>query len=247
MRLYGSTLSGAPTKIVWIAAEGQPVRLGDLLLRFDASRLQQELEAERASLGQAEAELVRAQQDARLEVLRGRVEMDAARQQIANAEGNVANQLEGHGQVTALEAETAASPGASGRAQTRSAPSRLRHARIRPGWRGSARFGRDARDRRRRPGAIRLAAARGAIIGRQGSGAARVKTRQALVHAATSHQNPRADRPFTDQIARASIRAESAGLVTYHDLSFGAIAVNRRSATKSSPISRSSRCPTRRS
>jgi HlyD family secretion protein len=246
MRMYGSDMSGAPAKIVEIAAEGQAVRAGDLLLRFDTGRLQQGLEAERASLGQAEAELVRAQQEARLEVLRGKVEMDGAEQQLANAERSLANQVEGHGQVTVLEAETALSEAARELARARTtvgdlrpllaerfitrtelerAEQALRHAEDQSRL---AQARRDSLATYEAPAATAKAqsevgAARDAIIGQRQNVAARVTTRYAVERAAASRIDEIRARigQFIDQIARATVRAESPGLVTYHDLSFG--------------------------
>ena len=246
MRLYSTTISGAPAKIVEIVPEGQAVRAGDLLVRFDVSHLEQALENERAALGQAEAELVRAQEEARIEVLRGQIEIDAADQQIANAERGLVNQIEGHGQVTQLEAETALAEAERELTRARTtvndlrpllaesfitrtelerAEQALQHAEDQARL---ARVRRDSLVKHEGPAATakaqsELGAARDGYLRQEESVKARITTRQASVGAArnrVAETRTRIDQ-YADQIARATIRAESPGLVVYRDLYFG--------------------------
>ena len=112
LMLYASTIPGTQAKILDLAPEGQTVKAGDVLVRFDASGFEQARDLERAALRQADAELVRAREELRLESLRAQGDLDAAREQIGHAERGLANQLEGRGRVELAEAEAAANEAA---------------------------------------------------------------------------------------------------------------------------------------
>src|SRR5207244_1600129 len=92
MALYSSSVTAAPAKIVEIAPEGQVVQSGDVLFRLDATPFERTLLVEQAALRQAEAELTRAVEEARLELFRVQGDFDAATQKVANAERGLANE-----------------------------------------------------------------------------------------------------------------------------------------------------------
>lgn len=107
MTLYSSTIPGVPAKIIEIAPEGLPVRTGDLIARFDSTQFEMSLERERASLGEAQADVTRLAAELRLERLRAQDDLAAANQQVENGERGLANELQGRGQVAVVEVDAA--------------------------------------------------------------------------------------------------------------------------------------------
>ncbi len=246
LMLYSSTIPGAQAKIIELAPEGQTVRKGDLLVRFDTSTFEQNRERERAALRQAEAELVRVQQDAQVESLRTAETLDAATQQIANAQRGLANQVQGRGQVDLVEAQAAAAQadrdleraqttyddmaplldqGFITRAELDAARQALEHARDAHRV-AAARL--DSLVQFERPAATSRAeadlnTARDGLVRQQETSNARAAERQAAIAAAGSRVDEIKSRIaiLDGQIARGTIRAEGPGLVVYRDLFFG--------------------------
>jgi HlyD family secretion protein len=246
LMLYSSTIAGAQAKIVELVPEGQAVQAGDRLVRFDTSAFEQDRERERAALRQAQAELVRVRQDAQVEAIRTAETIDAAHQQIANAERGLANQVQGRGQVDLVEAQAAAAQadrdldrarrtyadmeplldqGFITRAELDTARQALEHA---EDQRRVAAARLDALVQYERPAATSRAqadlnSARDGLVRQQEASAAREAERAAAVAAARSRVDEIASRiaMLDGQIARGTIRAEGPGLVVYRDLFFG--------------------------
>jgi HlyD family secretion protein len=222
------------------------VSRGDLLIRFDVTRFEAEREREQAALRQADADLVHAAEDTRLDALRAQEELDAARQQVANAERVLLNEVSGKGQVAVIEAETtlAEADREFVRAQTNlkdlkplldeqfitraeyeRAEQALQHA---ADQQRLAAARRDAMARFERPAAAsraqsELNAAREALARQAETAAARAAQRRAVVTAAASRVGDIRSRiaVLGDQIDRGSVRADGAGLVVYREIYFG--------------------------
>ena len=246
MTLYSSTISAGPSKILELAPEGKAVAPGDLLIRFDASPFDQTRAREQAALRQAEADLTRAVEDTRLEMLRAQEDLEASAQQIANAERSVANQAQGAGQVVLLEAEASAAEAQRELARARKNVDDLKPL-LAENFITRAEFVRAeqalqrAEDQQRvaiarqesivkfeRPAAASrahadLSAAYEKLTRQKESVTARAAQRKAVLTAARSRVDEiraRVDM-LTDQIDRATIRATGPGLVVHRDLFFG--------------------------
>ncbi len=63
---YSSSIPGSQAKILEIVPEGTQVQVGDVLVKFDREPFAEELERSKAQLAQAEAELVKADQELKL-------------------------------------------------------------------------------------------------------------------------------------------------------------------------------------
>ena len=87
--------------------EGTAVAPGDVLVRFDTGAFQLALGEQRAALAQAEADLVRAREELRLEELRVQADAEGADQDLRLAEETLRNDLDGRGRVQIAEAEAA--------------------------------------------------------------------------------------------------------------------------------------------
>jgi HlyD family secretion protein len=246
MTLYASTLPAGQSKILELAPEGTLVRPGDLLVRLDAGQFEQARERDRAELRRAEADLTRAAGDARLELLRAQDEFDAARNQIANAERALANQVEGAGQVAILDAEATVAEAERelGRAQknvddlrpllaekfiTQAEFQRAEQALSRAtDQRKLAAARRDSLVRYERPAATTRAAAdvslaRETLNRHVESTVSRQSQRQAALSSARSRVEEIRARisVLSDQIDRSTIRATGSGLVVYREVFVG--------------------------
>jgi HlyD family secretion protein len=246
MKVYSSTIPGAAAKIAEIAVQGQPVRRGDLLVRFDATQFERARESERAALGQAEAELTRATEDARLEMLRAQADLEAAGQHVEHAERAVANEAQGKGQVAVVEAEAALAEADRELMRTRTNVADLQPL-LSENFITRAEFERAEQALQRAEDQKRLAAARRDSLvkyerpaaasravsdlssareglNREGEAiSARAAQRRAGIIVARSRAGEIQSRIvlLTEQIERATIRAEGPGLVVYQDLYFG--------------------------
>lgn len=246
MKVYSSTIPGTAAKIAEIATQGQPVRRGDVLIRFDATQFERARDSERASLRQAEAELTRATEDARLEILRAQADLEAAGQHIDNAERAVVNEADGKGQLAVVEAEGALAESDRELARARTSVADLKPL-LSEKFITRAEFERAEQAFQRAEDQKRLAAARRDSLvkyerpaatsrvqaelnsardglTRQGETlAARAAQRRAAVMVARSRIDEIQSRIalLTEQIDRATIRAEGPGLVVYQDLFFG--------------------------
>ena len=246
MMVYGSALTTGGAKIVELVAEGASVTPGDLLLRLDATTLQQSRLRERASLDQAEADLRRAREDLRLEALQSSADLDGARQQIARAETDLASEERGKGQVEVLEARAAAAEADAEAARAATALADLRPM-LREGFITKAELERAEQAVRRtgelkaladarlaamlqyeRPAAINrsraaLATARDGLQRESQASSAKLSQRRAAVALAEARvaELTARIRALDEQIARTEVRAGASGLVVYKDLFFG--------------------------
>jgi len=104
-RVYSSSITGGPAKIVEIAREGAAVDTGEVLIRFDAAPFERELDRERGGLRQAVADRDRSRADLRLAELRSEGDLQQASQQVDYAQSDLANQEEGAGKLALAEAQ----------------------------------------------------------------------------------------------------------------------------------------------
>ena len=244
--LYGSSISGVQVKITDLVPEGRAVVPGDVLIRFDRTTFEQNLAREEAALRQAEAELLRAREERRIEQLRADGEAAQARQQVGYAQSEVANQTDGKGRVALAEAEAAEAAAAREVARARAAyddmrpmlargfVTRLEVDRAEQVLRRAeeqlrlAELRRDAMAGFERPAATKrsqsdLDAAQQALIRQREAAQARLAEREAAARAAASHVDEIAARAalLRDQIARCLVTSDAAGLVVYRELFFG--------------------------
>lgn len=243
--LYGSTIPGVQAKLVEIAPEGQAVKAGDILARFDTGLFEQNRTRELAALRQAEAELVSARESARIEALGTQEDLDAALQQIGKAETGLANQVSGAGAVEVVEAEGAAADAERELQQTRTTYEDMQPL-LKEGFITRAELERAeqalrrAEDRRqltaarlealvsyKRPAATRQAEAELSLarerLKRQSQAAtARLSAQRADLMLAASRVDEIKGRIalIDEQIAQSTIRARGPGLVVYRDLFF---------------------------
>ena len=246
LMIYASSIAGAQAKIVEIVPEGTSVHAGDLLVRFDATGFDQALAREQASLRQAEAELIRAREECRLDQLRAGGEVDAARDEVGRAERGLLNQVEGKGRLEIAEAEAAAAEAGRELERARSGVRDLAPL-LAEGFITRAEMDRaeqtltraeelkhlaDARRdtlvRYERPAATSLAestvaSARGGLTRQRETAASRKAEREAAVAGAASRADEIRARAaiLEQQIARTIVRADAPGLVVYRDLYFG--------------------------
>ena len=246
LMLYASTIPGAQAKIVELIPEGSAVVSGDVLVRFDTSSFQQARARDWAALQQADADLLRAREEVRVEALTIAASIDRARQQVGFAEDGLANQISGRGPVQLAEAEASVAeavrevsrarkayddliPMLSQGFITRSELDRARQAAEHAeDQQHVAEARRDALVRYEQPAAAgraqaELHAARTDVVRAEESAAARVRQREASLAALEAHvREIRARLAIVDeQLSHAVIRAAGPGLVVYRDLFFG--------------------------
>jgi HlyD family secretion protein len=246
MNLYGSTIAGLQAKILEIVPEGRAVNAGDVLVRFDAAPFQAAVEREAAAVAQAEAELVRAEADLRLEQMRGETDLAAARAQIGFAEAAFANERDGRGPLAVAEADAAASEAARQADRAAAAVDDLKSL-LANGFATRAELDRaqqnlqEALDRRRvaalklqalktfeQPAALEksraeVSTARKTLTGTLDAAQARIAQRRAIAALAGSRLEDARRRlaAARDHLERTIVRAETGGLVVYRELFFG--------------------------
>ncbi len=72
---YASSIQSNQAKIVALAPEGKLVEKGDLLILFDAAPFEEEIRRNQALLAQAEADLLKAAEDLKLQALQNSEEL----------------------------------------------------------------------------------------------------------------------------------------------------------------------------
>ena len=245
MALYSSTVTAASAKIVEMVPEGQVVQSGDVLFRLDAAPFERTLLGEQAALRQAEAEWTRAVEEARLELFRIEGDFDAAAQLVANAERGLANEKSGKGQLAVIEAEAAFAESERNLTRAQSDDDDLKPL-LEERFITVAEFERAERALKSAEDQKRLAAARrDSVVGFERPAAtsraeaevnssrehsirevesakARAAQRRATIGAARNRVEEIKARMagLTDQIDRATVRAQGPGLVVYRDLFF---------------------------
>jgi protein involved in polysaccharide export with SLBB domain len=83
------------------------VQKGDMLLLFDGAPFEEEIRRSQASLGQAEADAQKAQQDLKLQSIQNQEELAAARQKVERSRLELADVSEGKGRLREEEATAA--------------------------------------------------------------------------------------------------------------------------------------------
>lgn len=104
---YASTIQSNQAKIVAMAPEGRLVQKGDLLLLFDAAPFEEEIRRSQAQLGQAQADLEKARQDLKLQLIQNQEEVAAARQKVDRSDLELKDVEAGKGLLKEEEAKAA--------------------------------------------------------------------------------------------------------------------------------------------
>ncbi len=104
---YASTIQSNQAKIVALAPEGRLVQKGDLLILFDAAPFEEEIRRNQAVLAQAEADLLKAREDLKLQEIQNREELQAARLRVEKNDLELKDVQEGKGRVKEDEAAQA--------------------------------------------------------------------------------------------------------------------------------------------
>jgi HlyD family secretion protein len=104
---YASTIQSNQAKIVALAPEGKLVQKGDLLVLFDAAPFEEEIRKNQALLAQAEADLLKAREDVKLQSIQNQEELLAARLRVEKSALEMRDVEEGKGLVKEEEAAVA--------------------------------------------------------------------------------------------------------------------------------------------
>lgn len=104
---YSSAIQSNQAKIVALAPEGQLVQKGDLLILFDAAPFEEEIRKNQALLAQAQADLLKAREDLKLQAIQNQEELLAARLRVEKSDLEMKDVQEGKGLVKEEEAATA--------------------------------------------------------------------------------------------------------------------------------------------
>ena len=104
---YASTIQSNQAKIVALAPEGKLVQKGDLLVLFDAAPFEEEIRKNQALLAQAEADLLKAREDLKLQAIQNQEELLAARLRVEKSDLERKDVEEGKGRVKEEEAASA--------------------------------------------------------------------------------------------------------------------------------------------
>jgi multidrug resistance efflux pump len=104
---YASTIQSNQAKIVAIVPEGKLVAKGDLLILFDAAPFEEEIRKNQALLAVAEADLQKARQDYKLQLIENQEHMAAARQKLERSRLELRDVQEGKGRLKEEEATVA--------------------------------------------------------------------------------------------------------------------------------------------
>jgi HlyD family secretion protein len=103
---YSSSIPGSQAKILEIVPEGTQVAVGDVLVKFDRAPFAEELERSKSQLAQAEAELVKAEQELKLLRIGATEELTESKDKLRLSELELQSVMEGKGKLA--EAESAA-------------------------------------------------------------------------------------------------------------------------------------------
>ena len=108
---YSSSIQSNQAKIVALAPEGKLVQKGDLLVLFDAAPFEEEIRRNQALLAQAEADVLKAREDAKLQQIQNQEEMLAARMRVEKSDLELKDVQSGKGRVKEEEAAQAVANG----------------------------------------------------------------------------------------------------------------------------------------
>ncbi|HXY41773.1 MAG TPA: efflux RND transporter periplasmic adaptor subunit [Vicinamibacteria bacterium] len=104
---YASTIQSNQAKIVALSPEGKLVRKGDLLILFDSAPFEEEIRRNQALLSQAQADLMKAREDLKLQDIQNQEELQAARLRVEKSDLELRDVQQGKGLVKEDEAEQA--------------------------------------------------------------------------------------------------------------------------------------------
>jgi HlyD family secretion protein len=104
---YASSIQSNQAKITALAPEGKLVQKGDLLVLFDAAPFEEEIRRNQALLAQAEAELLKAREDLKLQAIQNREERMAAELRVEKSDLELKDVQQGKGRVKEEEAAQA--------------------------------------------------------------------------------------------------------------------------------------------
>jgi len=104
---YASAIQSNQAKVTALAPEGKLVQKGDLLVLFDTAPFEEEIRKNQALLAQAEAELLKAREDLKLQQVQNREELMAAELRVEKSDLELKDVQQGKGRVKEEEAEQA--------------------------------------------------------------------------------------------------------------------------------------------
>jgi HlyD family secretion protein len=243
---YASSIQSNQAKIVVIAPEGRLVNKGDLLILFDSAPFEEEIRKNQALLAQANADLEKARQDFKLQLIENQEEQAAARQKQERSQLELRDVQEGKGRRKEEEAAAAVANAERELQKARTALDDLKplldegfitRQELERAEQAVARA-QEERDlaRRRRDSLVNfgrpleVAQARSeALMTKesarqlQASSAFKVEQRKAAVSAAESRIQEAASRLAIaqQQLARTEVRADVPGIVVYREVFFG--------------------------
>jgi HlyD family secretion protein len=100
---YSSSIPGSQAKILEIVPEGTHVEVGDVLIQFDREPFVEELERSKAQLAQADAELVKAEQELKLLQIASHEELTESKDKLRLSELELQSVIEGKGKLAEAE------------------------------------------------------------------------------------------------------------------------------------------------
>jgi HlyD family secretion protein len=104
---YASAIQSNQAKIVALAPEGKLVQKGDMLILFDAAPFEEEIRRSQAQLAQAQADLAKAREDQKLQLIQNQEDLAAARQKVERSDLELKDVQEGKGRLREEEASAA--------------------------------------------------------------------------------------------------------------------------------------------
>lgn len=243
---YASAIQSNQAKIVALAPEGKLVQKGDLLILFDAAPFEEEIRRSQAQLAQAQADLAKAREDQKLQVIQNQEDLATARQKVERSGLELKDVQEGKGK---LREEEAAAAVANAERELQKAIGALEDLRplLSEGFITKQELERAeqavarARDdltlaRRRRDSLVQfgrpleLSQARSdatltkeSLRQLESAAAYRLQQKQAAIAAADSRIQESASKlaQAQQQLARTEVRADVSGIVVYREVFFG--------------------------
>jgi len=243
---YASSIQSNQAKIVVITPEGRLVNKGDLLILFDSAPFEEEIRKNQALLAQANADLEKARQDFKLQLIENQEEQASARQKQERSQLELKDVQEGKGRLKEEEAAAAVANAERELQKARTALEDLKPL-LAEGFitrqeleraeqavaraeeeRALAKRRRDSLVNFGRP--LEVAQARAdALMTKetarqlQAAAAFKVEQRKAAISAAESRIQEAASRLALaqQQLARTEVRADVPGIVVYREVFFG--------------------------
>lgn len=243
---YASSIQSNQAKIVAIVPEGRMVAKGDLLILFDAAPFEEEIRKNQALHAQAEADLLEARQDYKLQLIENQEQMASARQKLERSRLELRDVQEGKGRLKEEEAAAAVANAERELQKARTALDDLRpllaegfitRQELERAEQAAARAEEELALARRRRDALvgfgrplEISQARSdALLTQEGvrqlqaSAAFRLEQKKAAIAAAESRIQEAASRLALarQQLARTEVRADVPGIVVYREVFFG--------------------------